>query len=259
MTTDAPALQGEMTLLEHLQELRTRLVKVSIAVVLGTALAYAFWNEVSRVIIEPYCALELFADENAIDCALRFDSPLEGFSTRIKVSMLLGLFLGGPVVFYQLWKFIVPGLTDKERRYAAPFVFVSQVLFGFGIAFAWFILPNALAALTSLGGENLRPEFRANEYVSFILTTSIAFGVVFLLPVVLIFLALLGVVTAAALRQARPYAVVGTAVLAAMITPTTDPVTMLAMMGPMVVFYEISIVFAWFFERRRRRRSAREA
>lgn len=255
MVADA-SVPGEMTLLEHLNELRSRLVKVSLAIIVGSALAYGFWNEVSAVLIGPYCELELFAEEGAQRCALRFDAPLEGFSTRIKVSMLLGVFLGGPVVFYQLWRFIVPGLTDKERRYAAPFVFVSQFLFGVGIAFAWFILPNALRVLASLGGDSFRPEFRANEYVSFILTTSVAFGVVFLMPVVLIFLALLGVVTAKGLSVARPYAVVGTSMVSAVITPTTDPVTMLAMMAPMVVFYEISILFARWFERRRRKRAA---
>lgn len=239
-----------MSLLEHLRELRSRLVKVSIAVVIGTAIAYVFFDQVSGVLIGPYCEL----NEVASDCRLRVDAPLEGFSIRIKVSMLLGLFLGGPVVFWQLWRFIVPGLTDKERRYAAPFVFVSQMLFGLGIAFAWFVLPNAIQALVRLGGESFRPDFQAREYVSFILTTSMAFGVVFLLPVLLTFLGLVGVLSSQSLRSARAYAIVGIAVLAAVITPTTDPFTMLAMMAPMVVFYEISILLTWMFERRRARR-----
>lgn len=244
-----------MTLLEHLTELRTRLVRVAVAVLLGTIFAYAFFDQVSAVLIGPYCDLELFSEVDR-SCALRVDAPLEGFSIRIKVSMLLGLFLGGPVVFWQLWRFIVPGLTEKERRYAAPFVFVSQVLFGLGIAFAWFVLPNALRVLSELGGENVRVDFRAAEYISFILTTSVAFGVVFLLPVVLTFLSLLGVLTAAAMRTARPYAVIGVAILSAVITPTTDPITMLLMMAPMVIFYEVSILLAVLFERRRRKRAA---
>lgn len=253
----APAT-GEMTLLEHLDELRSRLFKVSIAVVLGTVLAYTFFDEVSAVLTGPYCDLGLFQGAQQ-DCTLRVDAPLEGFSVRIKVSTLIGLFLGGPVVFWQLWRFIVPGLTDKERRYAAPFVFVSQLLFGVGIAFAWFVLPNALKVLSELGGENIRVDFRATEYISFILTTSVAFGVVFLLPVVLTFLALVGVVSATGLRTARPYAVVATSIVAAVITPTTDPVTMLLMMGPMVLFYEVSILFAVLFERRRRKQAEQDA
>ncbi len=254
MTADAPTT-GEMSLLEHLDELRSRLVKVAAAVVVGTVLAYAFYDTVSGVLVGPYCELEGLR-EQVVDCALRVDAPLEGFSLRIKVSMLIGSFLGGPVIFWQLWRFIAPGLTEKERRYAAPFVFVSQALFGLGIAFAWFVIPNALDVLSRLGGANVRVDFRAAEYVSFILTTSVAFGVVFLLPVVLTFLALLGVLTAASMRTARPYAVVGTAVVAAVVTPTTDPLTMLLMMGPMVLFYEISILFAVYFERRRRKAAA---
>lgn len=254
MSTEAH-VPGEMTLLEHLDELRSRLVKVSLAVIVGSVLAYAFFDQVSAVLTGPYCDLDLFAEAGE-DCRLRVDAPLEGFSIRIKVSMLLGLFLGGPVVFWQLWRFIVPGLTERERRYAAPFVFVSQILFGVGIAFAWFVLPNALDVLSRLGGENIRVDFRATEYVSFILTTSVAFGVVFLLPVVLTFLALVGVVSADGLRTARPYSVVGAAIVAAIITPTTDPFTMLAMMAPMVVFYEVSILFAVLFERRRRKQAA---
>lgn len=250
-TTDAPA-PGEMSLLDHLRELRSRVFKVSIAVVLGSIVAYAFYDDVSGFITGPYCQLEVFS-EDVEQCRLRVDAPLEGFSIRIKVSMLLGLFLGGPVVFWQLWRFIVPGLTQRERRYAAPFVFVSQILFGLGIAFAWFVLPNGLRVLAELGGENVRVDFRATEYISFILTTSIAFGVVFLLPVLLTFLGLAGVVSARGLSRARPYAIIGQSIVAAMVTPTTDPFTMLAMMLPMLLFYEISIGLTWLFERRRRR------
>lgn len=244
-----------MTLLEHLDELRTRLVKVAIAIVLGTTVGYAVFPQLLDLLIEPYCAVVQNLSQTR-ECNLIILRPLEAFSVRIKVSMLVGIFLGGPVIFWQLWRFIVPGLTDRERRLAAPFVFISQVLFGIGIAFAWFILPNALGVLTSLGGPRIVPNLTATEYISFILTTSVAFGVVFLLPVVLTFLALLGVLTAGAMRRARPYAIVGVAIAAAMITPTTDPVTMLLMMAPMVLFYEMSILFAVLFERRRRKRAA---
>lgn len=254
MSTEAP-VPGEMTLLEHLDELRTRLVKVAIAVVLGTVVGYLVFPQLLDLLIEPYCSVVANLSD-ARECNLIILRPLEAFSVRIKVSMLVGLFLGGPVVFWQLWRFVVPGLTDRERRLAAPFVVVSQLLFGIGIAFAWFILPNALGVLTSLGGPRIVPNLTAAEYISFILTTSVAFGVVFLLPVVLTFLSLLGVLTAASMRRARPYAVVGVAIMAAVITPTTDPVTMLLMMAPMVLFYELSILLAVLFERRRRKRAA---
>ena len=253
MTAETP-VPGEMTLLEHLEELRSRLVKVAAAVVLGTIVGYVVFPALLDLLIEPYCSVVEDLSETR-ECNLIILRPLEAFSVRIKVSMLVGVFLGGPVIFWQLWRFVSPGLTDRERGLAAPFVFLSQVLFGLGIAFAWFVLPNALAVLTSLGGPRIVPNLTAAEYTSFILTTSVAFGVVFLLPIVLTFLALVGVLSAAAMRTARPYAVVAVAVVAAVVTPTTDPVTMLLMMAPMLVFYEVSILFALLFERRRRKRA----
>lgn len=253
MAAEAP-LPGEMTLLEHLEELRGRLVRVAAAVVLGTVVGYVVFPTLLDLLIEPYCAV--VADLSAArECNLIILRPLEAFSVRVKVAMLVGFFLGGPVIFWQLWRFVSPGLTDRERSLAAPFVVLSQVLFGLGIAFAWFVLPNALGVLTSLGGPRIVPNLTAAEYISFILTTSVAFGVVFLLPIVLTFLALIDVLTAEAMRTARPYAVVAVSIVAAVVTPTTDPVTMLLMMAPMLVFYELSILFAVLFERRRRKRA----
>lgn len=251
MTDDASPRPGEMSLVEHLAELRTRIVRIALAVVLGAIVAWFFYDEVSTLLLQPYCALE--DAELTRDCRLRVDAPLEGFSIRIRVSMLVGLFLGGPVVFWQVWRFIVPGLTRRERRYAAPFVLSSQVMFGLGIAFAWFVLPQAIVVLARIAGDAFRFDFRANEYIGFVLTTSFAFGVVFLLPVMLTFLGLAGVVSAAALRRARPYAIIGQSAVAAVVTPTTDPLNMLAMLLPMMLFYEISILLTALFERRRRR------
>jgi sec-independent protein translocase protein TatC len=255
MTTEAP-VQDEMSLLDHLNELRTRLVKVAAAVVLGTILGYALFPQMLDVLIEPYCSV-ILSDNPTGECNLIILKPLEAFSVRIKVAMLAGTFLGGPVIFWQLWRFIAPGLTSKERKLSAPFVFISQVLFGLGIGFAWFVLPKALGILTTMGGPRIVPNLTAAEYISFVLTTSVAFGVVFLLPVVLTFLALLGVLTSKSMRRARPYAIVGVAIVSAVVTPTTDPVTMMAMMAPMIIFYEVSILFAALFERRRRKEAAK--
>jgi sec-independent protein translocase protein TatC len=255
MTTEAP-VQVEMSLLDHLNELRTRLVKVAVAAVLGTILGYALFPQMLDVLIEPYCSV-ILSDNPDGECNLIILKPLEAFSVRIKVAMLAGTFFGGPVIFWQLWRFIAPGLTAKERKLSAPFVFISQLLFGLGIAFAWFVLPNALGILTKMGGPRIVPNLTAAEYISFVLTTSVAFGVVFLLPVVLTFLALLGVLTSTSMRRARPYAIVGVAIVSAVVTPTTDPVTMMLMMAPMIIFYEVSILFAVLFERRRRREAAK--
>ena len=154
----------------------------------------------------------------------------------------------------QLWRFITPGLTRTERRLALPFVVLSQVMFAVGMVFAYVVIPQGLRILLGMAGDRVDIFLTLDEYLSFFLTTSVAFGLVFELPLVLVFLSLVGVVTAAGLRRARPYAMVAIVVVAAIITPTTDAVTLALMAGPMALFYELSIGAAWLIERRRRRR-----
>jgi sec-independent protein translocase protein TatC len=240
-----------MTLFEHLTELRDRLFRAALALALGAVVGYLVFPTVLDVLIQPYCSVTQEFRAIKGDCALIATRPLEPFSFRIKTAMVVGLFLGGPVIFYQLWRFIVPGLTDRERRYAFPFVALSQLMFAFGIAFAWYVIPKGLGILLSIAGPQVQTLLQAGDYLSFLLTMMVAFGLVFEVPLVLVFLSLLGIVKAQGLRRARPYAIVGAAVLAALVTPTTDPVTMLLMMAPLVVFYELSVVFAWLVERRR--------
>lgn len=240
-----------MTLIEHLRELRTRLVRASIALALGTAVGYAVFPALLDLLIAPYCDV---VEAGRANCNLIALKPLEPFSVRIRASLMVGLFVGGPVIFYQLWRFVTPGLTQRERRYTLPFVVLSQVMLGVGIAFAYLIIPQALRVLLALGGPRIEAFLSASEYLSFFLRMCLAFGIVFELPLVLVSLVMVGVLTAANLRAARPYAVVAMVTLAALITPTADAVTLLLVAGPMIVFYELAIVAAWLIDRRRARR-----
>ena len=245
-----------MTLFEHLRELRTRLVRSLIALGLGAAVGYAIFPYLLELLIAPYCAVpSALRPEDT--CSLVALTPLEPFSVRIKTALVVGLFLGGPVIFYQLWRFIVPGLTAKERRYSLPFVLTAQLLFAAGIGFAYLIVPRALGVLLQLGGPGIDALLSATDYLSFFLALCVAFGLVFELPLVLISLVLLRVLKVDGLRRARPYAIVIMAISAAFITPTTDAVTLLFVVGPSWLFYELSIAVAWFVERRRRRAAAR--
>ncbi|MDX1620041.1 MAG: twin-arginine translocase subunit TatC [Nitriliruptorales bacterium] len=245
---------GEMTLVEHLAELRNRLFKAALALTAGAVVGYALFPQVLDLIIAPYCGVPTaFRPDPEGPCRLIATRALEPFSVRIKTSLVIGLLLGGPVIFYQLWKFITPGLTQKERRYSLPFVVLSQVMFAAGMAFAYLIIPQGLRILLGFGGETITPLLSAGEYLSFFLTTAVAFGVIFEIPLVLVFLSLIGVVTAAQLRRFRPYALVLNVALAALVTPTTDAVTLLFMAVPMALFYEGAIVAAWLIERSRRR------
>lgn len=251
-----------MSLFEHLAELRTRLFRAALALVAGAIVGYAVFEPVFGFLVDPYCELPQAlraTPEQGGDCQVAAFGVLDAFSVRIKTSVVLGLFIGGPVIFYQLWRFVAPGLTGREKRYAIPFVFGSQVLFGAGLLFAAFVIPQGLRVLLSMGGPQIAPLLGAHQYLSFVLTTAVAFGLVFELPLVLIFLSLVRAVTARGLRRFRPYAIVLSAAGAAIITPTTDPVTMIAMMGPMVLFYELSIAAAWLIERGRRRRAEVDA
>lgn len=240
-----------MTLIEHLRELRTRLVRAIIALAVGTAVGYAVFPSVLELLIAPYCEV---IDVGRANCNLVALKPLEPFSVRIRASLMMGLFVGGPVIFYQLWRFVTPGLTRRERRYTLPFVVLSQVMLAVGIVVAYLIIPQALRVLLALGGPRIEAFLSASEYLSFFLRMCVAFGIVFELPLVLVSLVLAGVLTAANLRAARPYAVVAMVTLAALITPTADAVTLLLVAGPMIAFYELSILAAWLIDRRRSRR-----
>jgi sec-independent protein translocase protein TatC len=248
---------GEMTLVEHLRELRTRLSRAGIALVLGAVLGWFVFPRVLDLLIEPYCnvPVSIRGGTEGEPCRLVALTALEMFSVRIKTSLVIGLFVGGPVIFYQLWRFITPGLTSRERRYALPFVVLSQVMFALGIGFAYLVIPQGLRVLLGFGGERIEALLSAAEYLSFFLTTSVAFGLVFETPLVLVFLSVVGIVKARQLRRFRPYALVLTVLLAAVVTPTTDAVTLLFMAGPMALFYELAIAVAWLIERARRTRA----
>jgi len=242
--------RGEMPLTDHLREFRQRFLKAAAAIVLGAVLGYAIFPDLVDLLLQPYCAV-LAAGER---CDLVVLSPLDPFFVRLRAAFVVGLFVGGPVLLYQAWRFITPGLTSRERRYALPFVLLSQVMFLAGLVFASWVIPRGLAILLALGGDGIRPLLGATEYLSFLLAMGLAFGLVFELPLVLISLVLAGVLTAAGMRRNRRYAVVAIFVAAAIITPTVDAVTLLLVAGPMMLFYEISILAAWLVERSRSRR-----
>ena len=248
-----PRISGEMTLMEHLRELRTRLFRAVVALAIGTAIGYALFPYVLDLLVDPYCSV---LGEGREGCSLIALRPLEPFSVRIRASLVMGVFFGGPVIFYQLWRFVTPGLTRRERRLTLPFVVLSQVMLGAGILVAYVIIPRALTVLLAMGGPRIEAFLSATEYLSFFLRMCLAFAIVLELPLVLVALVLAGVLDHGRLKRGRPYAVVLMVTLSALITPTTDAVTLLAVSLPMLVFYEASILFAWVVARRRRAREA---
>lgn len=241
---------GQMTLIEHLAELRRRLIISIVAVGLGMVLVFAVYDPILDVLLQPYC------DTTSEDCNLLQTDPLEGFNVRLRVSMYGGIALAMPVLLWQVWRFISPGLYSNERRYALPFVASGLALFGLGAALAYWMLPRALGFLSSIGGDNLVQHYSPSKYISLVTYMMLAFGVGFQIPVLLVFLQLAEIIQASTLRKFRRYAIVIIAILSAVITPSGDPQTMIALMLPMYIFYELSIVLGgWMIRRRSRARA----
>jgi sec-independent protein translocase protein TatC len=242
---------GHMSMVEHLDELRSRLIVSLVAFLLLSILAFVFYDPIFDFIIQPLCALppEKLGPQG---CKLVQTTPMEGFQVRLKLTAMVGLILASPVWLYQLWAFIVPGLTKKEKRYAIPFVASSVTLFLVGATFAYLLLPTGLRVLISLGGNDLVAFLRADGYINFVGLMLIAFGVTFELPLVLLFLGLAGVISVDTLRRHRKAAIVGIAVIAAVVTPSQDPYTMLAMAIPLWILYELTILLLRFLTRNRR-------
>jgi sec-independent protein translocase protein TatC len=225
-----------MSLGEHLSELRSRLVKSVAAVAAFSVLGFIFSNRILDLLVAPYCEVK-----QGKDCALVLIDPLEGFATRIKIAAFVGVLLASPVVLWQVWRFVTPGLNPKEKRYAIPFIASSIALFLMGATVAAITFPRALEFLVEVGGPNFVPLFSPSRYLRLFLLVVVAFGVSFEFPVLLVFLQLARVVSTQRLRKWRRGAIVGIFVFAAVITPSQDPITLFALALPMYLFYEGAI------------------
>jgi sec-independent protein translocase protein TatC len=244
---------GTMSVMEHLEELRRRIVIAGIAILVGAVVGWFLYPSVLELLRDPFC--QYLRDNPQVrppaGCDLVFNSPVDAFLTKLKMVGFLGLIAALPVVLYQLWAFIVPGLTSREKKWSIPFIVTSTLLFLLGAAFSIWTLPKALGFLLSFGGEFVVPLITFDRYLGFVTLVTLAFGVSFLFPVILVFLEAVGVLSWQRLASWRRWAILGIAVFAAVITPSGDPYTMLAMMIPMYVFYEASIIIGRFMKRGR--------
>lgn len=224
-----------MPLVDHLSELRRRLIISVVALVVGAIIGFIVYDRILSILIRPYT--EVTGKTEFV-----FFDPLEAFATRLKVAAWSGAFLASPVVLWQIWRFITPGLHKKEKRYAIPFIVASILLFALGAFVALYTFETALRFLVGVGGEQLTPLFSASKFLSLVILMIIAFGVAFEFPVLLVCLELAGVVTSATLRKWRRPALVIIVAVAAVITPSQDPYSLFAMVVPMYLFYEGSIL-----------------
>lgn len=242
---------GTMSVMEHLEELRRRIVIAFFAILGGAVVGWFLYPYVLELLRDPFC--QYLRDNPEVrppaGCDLVFNSPVDAFLTKLKMVGFLGLIVALPVVLYQLWAFIVPGLTSREKRWSIPFIVTSTLLFIAGAAFAIWTLPRALEFLLGFGGEAIVPLITFDRYIGFVTLVTLAFGVSFLFPVILVFLEAVGVLSWQSLASWRRWAILGISVFAAVITPSGDPYTMFAMMIPMYVFYEASIIIGRIMKR----------
>jgi sec-independent protein translocase protein TatC len=258
----APANPGaEMTILEHVAELRDRLVKSSVALIVATLIsAFLLYDQTFRFITRSYCEIDpryRITSAAGQSCGLLAQSPLEGLSIRIRLSLVLGLLLAMPVIAYQGWRFIAPGLKPSEKRFAIPFALASTLLFAGGVAIAFITMPKAIGFLVAAGGEGLINFYAADRYLRFVMFMGLAFGLTFEFPLVLVFLSMAGVLSSQAMLRAWRPAVALIIVVAAVVTPSQDPISLFSMAIPMWIFYFAAAAVARFLiEPRRRRRQA---
>lgn len=234
--TDNPLerLTSEMTLLEHLEEMRDRLVKAAIAVLIGTVISTIFTKQILEFLIAPYGQ------------QLQLISPTEGISVYFRVALTAGVILAMPFLVYQLLMFVLPGLESGEKRYIIWGVPSATLLFLAGVAFAWFILiPAAIGFLSGFLPDVFDADWRSNEYIPFVTSLIFWIGVSFETPLIIFIMSKIGIVTPQFLIKQWRFAVLIIAIAAAMITPTPDPFNMALVMLPLFVLYGFSILLSY--------------
>ncbi|MCS5654395.1 MAG: twin-arginine translocase subunit TatC [SAR202 cluster bacterium] len=242
----------EQTLLQHLGELRRRVFICVVAVLVGSAVSFAFFEQIIDILVEPAKDLNLGTGGELI-----YTEVTELLTTAIKVSFVSGLILASPILVYQGVMFVAPGLTGREKRYLFGFMPAVVLAFGGGVAFAYYILtPPALHFLLTFGGDVATPLIRISNIINLMIRLLFWMGLAFETPLVMYLLASLGIVSARGLSRFRRYWVVVAFILAAIITPTVDPVNQALVAGPLLVLYEVGILLARIAGRSRGKFSA---
>jgi sec-independent protein translocase protein TatC len=244
---------GRMSLIDHFIELRTRVVRACVAIVIGMIVAFIIWHPIFNVLKHPYCSLPIKDRRpygGITQCEFIYTHPLDGFSIKLRTSAIAGVLIAAPVWLYQLWAFITPGLKRNERRWAVYFVGSSVLLFSAGVVAAYVMLSKALAFLLGAAGPGVTAALDISQYLSFITRVMLLFGLSFEFPLVIVILNLAHIIRHEKLWAWRRMEVFLVTVFAAVVTPSTDPYTMLALASPLWVLYEVAALIAWAHDKR---------
>ncbi len=245
--------ETRMSFLDHLEELRKRLIRSVIAIVIAFLVCLAFSEHLFSFWAAP--VIKLLPK----DSSLVFTGLPDPFFVYLKVDFVTAVFLALPFLLYQIWLFIAPGLLEKERKLAVPFVFAATLLFFLGAAFAYFIVfPAAFKFFLGYSTPELKPMIAIREYVSLVMLLMLSFGLVFETPIIIVFMGLLGIVDSAFLKKGRRYFVVLAFIIGAILTPTPDVINQSLMAVPLLFFYETGIFILSLMERKREREAKLE-
>lgn len=249
---------GKMALADHLRELRARLLKIAVLLVVGIVVAWFFYEQLFSLIYDPYRRAQLILETRGVESTPVLTGVANPLLLQLKLCALAAVVLGSPFWLYQIWAFIVPGLHPNERRWTRVFATVAGPLFLAGVATGYYVLPKGIEVLIGFTPESLQNLVEFGEYFRFLTRMLLVFGVAFEIPLFVVMLSLAGVVSGKGLAAHRPWIVIGTFVFAAVATPSTDPFSMLMLALPMTVLFLVSELVARFIDRRRRKKAAAE-
>jgi sec-independent protein translocase protein TatC len=252
---------GRMPVLDHLRELRRRVIIIVLIIAIGAVIGWYLYNPILGFLKHPYCSVPQkyrFTPAGGQKCVLTYPGVLDGFTTRLKISVISGAVMTGPLWLYQIWAFITPGLRKNERKYTVIFVVASTLLFVAGMALAYVVLSKGLNVLLRSAGNGVQAILTIPAYLSFVTLMLVVFGAAFELPLLVVMANFAGVLSAKILKKSRRLGIFLIFLFAAVATPSTDPFTMCAMAVPMVVLFEASIIVATVHDKRKARRKAEE-
>ena len=248
--------EGRMPLMDHIRELRNRVVKMVLALGAGMIVGFIFFNPVWHVIERPLCRAVIRGQTGCNTLGvnqLALSGPMDAFYLRVKVAVIVGVILSSPIWLYQIWAFIAPGLYTRERRWGYIFITTAVPLFLIGVGLAYLSLGRSMHFLLGLTPTRVANIISVDQYMSFVMAMVLAFGIAFLLPLLIIMLNLAGILTHERFRKWRRVMIFGVFLIAGMANPSPDPITMLILGGACVALVEVAEFIVWSHDRRHAR------
>lgn len=255
--------EGRMSVLDHLRELRRRLITIMVVISVGAVLGYELYPHTLEILKHPYCRIDYHhrlgaLNQSSEECKLQFRGVLDGFVIRLKVAFMSGAIFTAPIWLHQIWAFITPGLHKNERRYTIAFILTSTLLFIAGMGLAYLTLSTSLQVLVTSAGPGTQAALDVTDYISFVILMLVVFGASFELPLLIIMLNLARILPYRILKRGQRIGIFLVFLFAAVATPSTDPITMILFALPMCLLFEIAVFWTFLHDRRRAKREAAE-